>query len=75
MNKKSFVRGIDELKFNRHFYVLCYERKENLHSVVQVGVFVEEPQHSVVGLGMDALLLEQGNLFLLICKKVQFQHL
>lgn len=40
----------------------------DLNGVVQVGVFVKEPQHSVVGLGMDALLLEQSDLVVLICE-------
>lgn len=50
------------------FMFCVVKEKKNLHGVVQVGVFVKEPQHSVVGLGMDTLLLEQSDLVVLICE-------
>ena len=61
------------MKFNGH--KIRRDEKASLHCVVEVGVLVEEPEHTVVGLGVDALLLEQGHLFVLPCQEVQLEHL
>lgn len=47
----------------------------DLHSVVEVAVFVKEPQYTVVGLCMDALLLERCDLVFLAREQVQLEHL
>ena len=47
----------------------------DLHGVVEVAVFVEEPQHTVVRLCMDALLLKLCNLVFLAREQVQLEHL
>lgn len=61
------------MKFNGHKN--RRDEKVRLHCVVQVGVLVEEPEHAVVGLGVDALLLEQGHLVVLTRQEVELEHL
>ena len=46
----------------------------NLHCIVQVAVLVEEPEHAVVGLRVDALLLQGGDFLRLAGYQVQFEH-
>ena len=47
----------------------------DLHCIVKGGVLVEEPEDAVVGLGVDALLLELGDFLGLVCQQVQLEHL